>query len=128
MDFKYLGLTLGSNFLFLSQKKSPLQHYQSTHGSLPPEYSDKELLVCDRCPKVYISKVSLAAHISNVHDDSKTPKKPGKICHICGKVFKSYIYCEEHILVKHQQKTPHDCDECHRKYGTITILKKHKVS
>ena len=74
---------------------------------------------------VKISRYALAAHKSNVHEDSKIPKKIKKQCHICGKRFNSHHYWEEHILVKHQQKTPYKCDKCHRSYGTNMALRKH---
>ena len=33
-----------------------IKHYQDIHGSLPPEYKDKETFVCDQCPRVFITK------------------------------------------------------------------------
>lgn len=29
-----------------------IQHHQNEHGSLPPDYIDKELFFCDKCPQV----------------------------------------------------------------------------
>ena len=109
-----------------------IQHYQTVHEGMPPEYSDKELFACEKCPQMYISKWSLVAHKSNVHNENThgvkidRRKNPRKVCHICQKVFKSCTYREEHILAKHEKKTPNKCDQCHRSYGTIAILKKHK--
>ena len=60
-----------------------IQHYQSSHGSVPPEYIDRELFVCDQCTQVFVTKISLSLHISNVHSD-----KHGKKCQFCEKVFK----------------------------------------
>ena len=104
-----------------------IQHYQSEHGSLPPEYFEKELFICDQCPQVYISKISLAAHTSNVHmvKKSGTDSRRKKVCGVCGKTFKSHQNYHEHVLVKHQKKTPYKCDDCHRSFGTSSKLNGH---
>ena len=44
-----------------------IKHYQDTHGSIPPEYIDKETFVCDQCPMVFISGKNLKEHIERVH-------------------------------------------------------------
>ena len=36
-----------------------IKHYQDTHGSLPPDFIDKETFVCDQCPRVFIAKGGL---------------------------------------------------------------------
>ena len=53
-----------------------IKHYQDMHGSLPPEYKDKETFVCDQCPRVFITKNHLGAHIERVH--SKKYNSMGK--------------------------------------------------
>ena len=56
-----------------------IQHQQSVHGNLPPEYLDKELFVCDQCPQVFITKISLSMHVYNGHNaENKLKKKRGK--------------------------------------------------
>ena len=37
-----------------------IQHQQSVHGNLPP--------VCDQCPQVFITKISLSMHVYNGHN------------------------------------------------------------
>ena len=74
----------------------------------------------------------MVAHKSNVHNENTHGVKidrrenPRYVCNICQKVFKSSTYREEHVLAKHEKKTPNKCDQCHRSYGTIIMLKKHK--
>ena len=34
-----------------------IKHYQAEHGTLPPEYADKETFICDQCPNTFLSKV-----------------------------------------------------------------------
>ena len=58
-----------------------------------------------------------------MHNKSiKKPKNP-KICPHCKKVFRVYNHYQEHILVKHEQKTPFSCDQCNRSFGLLTTLK-----
>ena len=33
-----------------------IKHFQDNHGTLPPEFIDKETFVCDQCPRVFIAK------------------------------------------------------------------------
>ena len=48
-----------------------IKHYQDKHGTLPPEYVDKENFICDQCPSVFISKQNLRDHILRVHMKKK---------------------------------------------------------
>ena len=106
-----------------------IQHHQSVHGNIPPEYTDKELLVCDQCPNVFICKTSLNAHILNVHSDPERSRNNRKErqCPYCEKVFKAYNNYKEHVLVKHEKNAKFECDECHRSFGTQGKLQNHKV-
>ena len=104
-----------------------IQHHQSVHGNLPPEYLDKELFVCDQCPQVFITKISLSMHIYNGHNaENKLKKKEGKKCPYCEKSFQSYGNYLEHVKSKHEKKTPFHCDECDRSYATNGKLTNHK--
>ena len=104
-----------------------IQHHQSVHGNLPPEYLDKELFVCDQCPQVFITKISLSMHIYNGHNaENKLKKKEGKKCPYCEKSFQSYGNYLEHVKSKHEKKTPFHCDECDRSYATNGKLITHK--
>ena len=82
-----------------------------------------ELFICDQCPHVYISKMSLTSHIFNVHT---AYNKKEKKCEHCDKVFIGHNSYVEHVMVKHEKKTPFECDECHRSYGTFHRLNSHK--
>jgi hypothetical protein len=104
-----------------------IQHHQSVHGNLPPEYLDKELFVCDQCPQVFITKISLSMHIYNGHNaKNKLKKKEGKKCPYCEKSFQSRNNYLEHVKSKHEKKTPFQCDECDRSYATKKALTNHK--
>ena len=101
-----------------------IKHHQKVHGSLPPDYSDKELFFCDMCPQVYISYVSLRCHMGSSHLNKK--KKKEYKCQFCEKVFKQDSSYKEHIMVKHEKKKPFNCNLCTRSYGTIFKLRIHK--
>ena len=98
-----------------------IQHQQSVHGNLPPEYLDKELFVCDQCPQVFITKISLSMHVYNGQNaENKLKKKEGKKCPYCEKRFQSYGNYLEHVKSKHEKKTPFHCDVCDRSYATTS--------
>ena len=104
-----------------------IQHHQSHHGGLPPEYLDKELFICDQCTHVFISKQSLSSHIINVHkevDKSKRPKE--KKCPYCAKLFRRQKNFQEHIIVKHEKSATHKCDQCSQSFGYLSKLHDHQ--
>ena len=51
-----------------------INHYQEEHGSVPPEYSDKTLFFCEKCPKAYLSKTQLTEHIQKSHYSKEIKK------------------------------------------------------
>ena len=61
----------------VKQFRSPsiyINHYQEEHGSVPPEYSDKTLFFCEKCPKAYLSKTQLTKHIQKSHYSKEIKK------------------------------------------------------
>ena len=44
-----------------------MQHYRAIHGGLPPACQGKPQFMCDQCPNVYISQLSLKMHIKTSH-------------------------------------------------------------
>jgi uncharacterized C2H2 Zn-finger protein len=54
-----------------------IHHYQETHGSLPPEYIDKNLFFCEKCPRAFLSRTQLTDHMYKVHflKENKLKKK-----------------------------------------------------
>ena len=44
-----------------------IRHYQKAHGSVPPEYSEKDLLICDLCPKMFPTERGLKHHLKTGH-------------------------------------------------------------
>merc|ERR1712223_1593558 len=104
-----------------------IQHYQSKHKTLPPEYVDKELFFCDQCPFATITKNSLTSHVVYGHKNQKQKRvKKEYKCQYCGKVFKCKTNCEEHEKVKHEKSTPFKCDQCEMTWGTFVKLSNHK--
>ena len=99
----------------------------SVHGNLPPEYKDKNLFICDKCPLLFIDQKSFNAHIVNVHNEKKYVKKKyskgSYECPDCRKTFSSGQNYLEHIETKHKKNTPYKCEDCHRSYGTLWKLK-----
>ena len=109
-----------------------VQHYKYVHNDIPPGFENKEQFMCDRCPSVFFSKLSLKQHCKTKHAVDGGPPPPSysaesrKNCPLCEKTFSSYLRRREHIKSKHEKDTPHKCDECHRSYGTLTCLRVHK--
>ena len=62
-------------------------------------------------------------HIYYVHETDKQLKKFEKKCPHCEKLFHSRKNFEEHVISKHEKRTPFKCNECHRSYATNTVLK-----
>ena len=48
-----------------------IRHYQKAHGSVPPEYSEKDLLICDLCPKMFPTERGLKHHLKTGHVHEK---------------------------------------------------------
>lgn len=48
-----------------------IQHYQSSHGGLPPEFVDKELFICEECPSIFIEKHTLHTHKYRAHNKKR---------------------------------------------------------
>ena len=107
-----------------------IQHHQEVHGSLPREYMDKQLFMCDQCSFVSIAKRSLDSHLVAVHKsgNAKNWKPVNAKCSYCEKVFKNRGNLKEHILTKHENRRDHHCDECQRSFGTPGFLKTHKLN
>ena len=48
-----------------------IRHYQKAHGSVPPEYSEKDLLICELCPKMFPTERGLKHHLKTGHIHQK---------------------------------------------------------
>ena len=110
-----------------------LIHFRHVHKDIPPEYKDLPQFICDQCPDIFLSEAHLKGHISRKHSKkgivktSAPPKKyVRKQCPHCEKTFGGYNPLQEHILVKHENNTPHQCDQCPRKFGLSHTLRVHK--
>ena len=88
----------------------------------------KPQFMCDQCPNVYISQLSLKMHLKTAHSGKiyKTTTKKHRKCPHCVKTFTTLTSYKEHLKVKHENSTPYKCDLCHRSYGTKSRLKVHK--
>ena len=67
-----------------------IHHYQETHGGLPPEYIDKNLFFCEKCPRAFLSKTQLTDHIYKFHflkenksQEEKLIEAKGQLISIC---------------------------------------------
>ena len=101
-----------------------IQHYRDVHDSLPNQYKNKKLFMCDQCPNVYLSRGSMGKHKKKVHSE-KPFKKEIRQCPHCEKQFKALACLKEHVAVKHEGSTPFKCDQCQRSFGTQDYLKTH---
>ena len=104
-----------------------IQHFQSAHGSLPPNYKDIELFMCEQCSKLFTTNQSLKSHVLNVHSTNQSAKKK-RSCPHCDKSFTQSAAYNEHIKVKHEKNMPFKCDQCHRSYGTRFGLRGHIIN
>ena len=109
-----------------SGKRYFLQHFRAIHGGLPNQ--TKAEFMCDQCPNVYISQLSLKKHINTAHSGKvyPTPSPKNRKCPFCEKVFTTLTSYKEHLKVKHENSTPYKCSQCHRSYGTKARLKTHQ--
>ena len=98
-----------------------IQHYQTIHGDIPPDYIGKELFICDQCTHVFISKHSLAAHTL-----THTRKPKERKCPHCEKEFRCSSSYNEHIRVIHEKNATFKCDECPKSFGYLSKLNSHK--
>ncbi len=112
-----------------------LIHFRHVHKDIPPEYKDSPQFICDQCPDIFLSEAHLKGHISRKHSvkvpaadlSSEGPiKSVRKQCPNCEKTFGGYNALREHILVKHENNTPHQCDQCPRKFGLSHTLRVHQ--
>jgi KRAB domain-containing zinc finger protein len=107
---------------------SYVQHFYKVHGCQPPNMDAGPAFLCDSCPKMYLTQISLDKHRQHVHQG--VPKRPRHIpqklqCPHCEKrLVKSKL--DEHIKSKHEMNTPFKCDKCTRSFGTATFLQTHK--
>ena len=127
----------------LKHPSNYIKHYQNEHGTLPPEYADKETFICDQCPNIYLSKKRLKSHISKIHMKTESMIKRDRIrnnengmeyidafkCSSCKKVFSAgniYIHHFQKIHgglpPEYEDKEKFICDECPN-----IFLEKHRL-
>ena len=102
--------------------------YRTKHGTFPTKYKDRKLFMCDRCPNIYLTQNCLDVHVNCSHTDPKDKKKaPSRVypCKHCGKEFKTYSNCAEHMRKVHENVTPFQCDHCPQSFGTRGRLNTH---
>mgnify|MGYP002052408788 CR=1 FL=1 len=104
-----------------------LLHYKRSHGCLPPGHEPGSFM-CDQCPNVYISQLSLKMHLKTAHSGKiyKTTTKKHRKCPHCVKTFTTLTSYKEHLKVKHENSATFNCPECPRSFGTSKKLNNHK--
>ena len=128
----------------LKHASNYIKHYQTEHGTLPPEYADKETFICDQCPGIYLSKSILKSHIRKRHMKTEYNMKRDKIrncengmeyvdafkCSSCKKVFSAGNIYIQHFQKIHgglppeyEDKEKFICDECPN-----IFLEKHRLN
>ena len=58
--------------------------------------------------------------------EQKPKKKNNWPCPHCEKMFRTQAGYREHVIVKHEKRTPHKCDQCTQSFGTLMKLKNHR--
>ena len=131
----------------VKQFKSPciyINHYREEHGSVPPEYIDKELFFCKKCSNAYLSRKQLTDHIRKVHlkrgknENLKDKKSPGEKsinaveCKTCAIQFRYPGIYINHYRVKHGSLPPEYrnedlvfCEKCSRAFLSKAFLADH---
>lgn len=84
----------------------------------------KGSLVCNVCQKVVSTKASLEAHMETHKPEEE--RKYRYVCSFCGKKFFLKTNYEDH-LNKHTGNRPYKCDQCDKRFGFRSMLKKHKI-
>ena len=104
---------------------------EETHENLPLEYIDKENFMCDKCPKVFISKNQIQKHMTRFHMKEEKLLE-AKDCKTCVKQFRSpsiYInhYQEVHgnLPSEYVNETLFFCEKCSKAYLSKTQLTDH---
>jgi len=84
-------------------KNKYVNHYKRQHGSIPPEYNEKDFYFCEECPQVLMSSVSLEKHMRIIHKKIEGTEYDNDIENfICGYCCK--VYFKKWELVRHIEK------------------------
>ena len=82
-----------------------IEHYQENHGSIPPEYSNKQLYFCEHCPRIFLLKMHLTKHIKQVHEKTLGSSENKTIqSSVSEKTFASKPRLNSHIESVHKGK------------------------
>ena len=82
-----------------------IDHYQKNHGSIPPEYSNKQLYFCEQCPRIFLLKMHLTKHIKQVHEKTfDSPENKDIQCSVREKTFASTPRLNSHFASVHEGK------------------------
>ena len=84
-----------------------INHYQESHGSVPPEYENEDLFICELCSKRFLSVEILRQHKRAVHIRSNNQYKRNKKrdeyvdsinCSLCEETFSA-----ENTYIRHYE-------------------------
>ena len=125
-------------------KRALQNHITTTHTDISKKKGSKK---CEYCGKAFMTDFSFREHVKVVHEKS-TPFKCDQCdksfgtkahlkdhtnrlhtnlpCPLCKKTFSNDRTYHEHIQVDHEKSTPHECDQCLKRFGTIKSLNYHR--
>lgn len=85
---------------------------------------DGEVFACKMCTKTCPTRRSLFDHVRNTHRVQETP------CNVCGKVFRTKILLQKHMMYHDESKRVFFCSLCPDKPGYFTkvALQRHQKS
>ncbi|KAK7940081.1 hypothetical protein WMY93_003407 [Mugilogobius chulae] len=131
-----------------NQEESGQSERQSSEGSAEgaaggDEAEEKEMLACEKCPRVFNTRWYLERHMNVTHRRMQICDKCGKkfvleselalhnrrTCVSCNKSFKKLWSLHEHIKIVHgYAEKKFSCEICEKKFYTMAHVRKHMVA
>ena len=82
--------------------------------------SEKKIIKCDKCSKIFTRKEAIKKHIQSVHEGERNFK-----CELCGKLFSAAQNLKRHQHLVHEGRRDFICDTCGKALAEKNDLKKH---
>ncbi|KAJ8971398.1 hypothetical protein NQ314_000731 [Rhamnusium bicolor] len=84
---------------------------------------DNKSFSCDRCSKMFKTKMHLKHHVRNVHISGFAGE-----CNHCGRIFNNRGTLRSHIRLVHLRLKPYKCEICEKTFGRSDYLQQHRRS